>query len=87
MAKKIRQVDILNIYRPLKWDYNPEYREYRVRKFDRIFFVTLKDSYVTLTVFEKTRSHFLKFKTEEEAKEMANSFIIEDICNCLKLED
>jgi hypothetical protein len=87
MAKKIKQVDILNIYRPLKWDYNPKDREYKAKKFDRIFFVSLKDSYATLTVFEKTRSHFLKFKTEEDAKEMANSFIIEDICNCLKLED
>ena len=87
MAKKIKQVDILNIYRPLKWDYNPKDREYKAKKFDRLFFVDLKDSYATLTVFEKTRSHFLKFKTEEEAKEMANSFIIEDICNCLKLED
>lgn len=87
MAKKIKQVDILNIYRPLKWDYNPKDREYKAQKFDRIFFVDLKDSYATLTVFEKTRSHFLKFETEEEAKEMANSFIIEDIYNCLKLED
>lgn len=87
MAKKIKQVDILNIYRPLKWDFYPKDSSFRAEKFDRIFYVTLKDSYVTLTVFEKTRSHFLKFETEEEAKEMANRFIIEDICNCLKLED
>ena len=87
MANKIKQSDILNIYRPLKWDFYPEDRLFKAEKFDRIFYVTLKDSYVTLTVFEKTRSHFLKFETEEDAKEMANSFIIEDIFNCLKLED
>lgn len=87
MSRKIKQSDILNIYRPLKWDFYPEDRLFKAKKFDRMFFVTLKDSYVTLTVFEKTRSHFLKFETEEDAKEMANSFIIEDIFNCLKLED
>lgn len=87
MPRKIKQSDILNIYRPLKWDFNPKDSSFRAEKFDRIFYVTLKGSYVTLTVFEKTRSHFLKFETEEDAKEMANSFIIEDIFNCLKLED
>ena len=87
MARKIKESDILSIYRPLKWDFNPKNRSFKAEKFDRIFFIDLKGSYVTLTVFEKTRSHFLKFETEEEAKEMANSFIIEDICNCLKLED
>ena len=87
MARKIKEVDIINIYRPLKWVFNPKESSFRAEKFNRIFFVTLKGSYVTLTVFEKTRSHFLKFETEEDAKEMANSFIIEDIFNCLKLED
>nr|DAU19518.1 MAG TPA: hypothetical protein [Crassvirales sp.] len=87
MARKIKESDILSIYRPLKWDYHPESSSFSVKKFDRVFWVTLKGSYVTLTVFEKTRSHFLKFKTEKEAKEMADSFIIEDIFNCLKLED
>lgn len=87
MARKIKQSDILSIYRPLKWDFYSEDRLFKAEKFDRMFFVTLKGSYVTLTVFEKTRSHFLKFETEEDAKEMANSFIIEDIFNCLKLED
>ena len=87
MSRKIKQSDILNIYRPLKWDFNLKESSFRAEKFDRIFYVTLRDSYVTLTVFESTRSHFLKFETEEDAKEMANSFIIEDIFNCLKLED
>ena len=51
MSSKIKQSDILNIYRPLKWVFNPKDSSFRAEKFDRIFYVTLKDSYVTLTVF------------------------------------
>ena len=87
----MKRSDIAKVFKPLQWTENPidrkGIRTYNSRKFGIVFCLGIYNDCVRLMILEDDKTHYPMFNTVREAKEMADSFIIEDIFNCLKLED
>ena len=86
----MKRSDIAKVFKSLQWTENPidrkGIRTYSSKKFGITFCIGIHRDSVRLMVLESHQTHYLKFDTTGEAKEMADNFIIDKICNNLRLE-
>lgn len=86
----MKRSDITKVFKSLQWTENPidnkGIRTYSSKKFGITFCIGIHRDSVKLMILENNLSHYIKFDTVGEAKERANNFIIDKICNNLRLE-
>lgn len=86
----MKRGDIAKAFKSLQWTENPidrkGIRTYSSRKFGIVFCLGIYNDCVRLLILEGDKTHYPMFNTVREAKEMADNFIIDKICNNIRLE-
>lgn len=86
----MKRSDIVKVFKSLQWTENhidrKGIRTYSSKKFGITFCIGIYNDCVRLLILESDKTHYPMFNTVREAKEMADTFIIDKICNNLRLE-